>query len=60
MSTGFAPRFHEEMVRKMFISSAAALGCVCTRYNQIKMSAKVNIVRYWRTFHTLWRFVEIA
>lgn len=25
MSTGFAPRFHEEMVRKMFISSAVAL-----------------------------------
>jgi 1,4-alpha-glucan branching enzyme len=25
MSTGYAPRFHEEMVRKMFISSAAAL-----------------------------------
>lgn len=25
MSTGFSPRFHEEMVRKMFISSAAAL-----------------------------------
>jgi 1,4-alpha-glucan branching enzyme len=25
MSTGFAPRFHEEMVRKLFISSAAAL-----------------------------------
>lgn len=25
MSTGFAPRFHEEMVRQMFISSAAAL-----------------------------------
>jgi len=25
LSTGFAPRFHEEMVRKLFISSAAAL-----------------------------------
>jgi 1,4-alpha-glucan branching enzyme len=25
MSTGFAPRFHEEMVRKLFTSSAAAL-----------------------------------
>ncbi|HEY9783032.1 MAG TPA: alpha-amylase family glycosyl hydrolase [Leptolyngbyaceae cyanobacterium] len=25
MSTGFSPRFHEEMVRKMFISSAATL-----------------------------------
>lgn len=25
MSTGFAPRFHEQMVRQMFISSAAAL-----------------------------------
>lgn len=25
MSTGYSPRFHEEMVRKMFISSAAAL-----------------------------------
>ena len=25
MSTGFAPRFHEEMVRKMFISSAVTL-----------------------------------
>jgi 1,4-alpha-glucan branching enzyme len=25
MSTGYAPRFHEEMVRKLFISSAAAL-----------------------------------
>ncbi|MBV8882763.1 MAG: alpha amylase C-terminal domain-containing protein [Chroococcidiopsidaceae cyanobacterium CP_BM_RX_35] len=25
LSTGFAPRFYEEMVRKMFISSAAAL-----------------------------------
>ncbi len=25
MSTGFAPRFYEEMVRKLFISSAAAL-----------------------------------
>lgn len=25
MSTGYAPRYHEEMVRKMFISSAAAL-----------------------------------
>ncbi|MDR1073668.1 MAG: alpha amylase C-terminal domain-containing protein [Treponema sp.] len=25
MSTGWAPRFHEEMVRKMFISSAVAL-----------------------------------
>ena len=25
MSTGFAPRFHEEMVRKMFISSAVML-----------------------------------
>lgn len=25
MSTGYAPRYHEEMVRKLFISSAAAL-----------------------------------
>lgn len=25
LSTGYAPRFHEEMVRKLFISSAAAL-----------------------------------
>jgi 1,4-alpha-glucan branching enzyme len=25
MSTGYAPRFHDEMVRKLFISSAAAL-----------------------------------
>jgi hypothetical protein len=25
MSSGYAPRFHEEMVRKLFISSAVAL-----------------------------------